>query len=194
MPNAMEPIRIVGLGGSMRAPSASLAALDVALASARDRGAVTSRFAVHELDLPMYQPGVDPPAAAVELADGIGRADGLVWSSPLYHGSVSGSFKNALDWLQLLAAADPPYLTGKVVGLIAVAGGVQALQAVNTMEFITRALRAFAVPLVVPLPQAGRLSDEGRIDGAFRGQLEQLGREVYRAAGQLRGTGTCDYA
>ncbi|HVM12722.1 MAG TPA: NADPH-dependent FMN reductase [Egibacteraceae bacterium] len=194
MPNAMEPIRIVGLGGSMRAPSASLAALDVALASARDRGAVTSRFAVHELDLPMYQPGVDPPAAAVELADGIGRADGLVWSSPLYHGSVSGSFKNALDWLQLLAAADPPYLTGKVVGLIAVAGGVQALQAVNTMEFIARALRAFAVPLVVPLPQAGRLSDEGRIDGAFRGQLEQLGREVYRAAGQLRGTGTCDYA
>lgn len=190
----MEPIRIVGLGGSMRAPSASLAALDVALAAARNRGASTNRFAVHELDLPMYQPGVDPPAAAVELADGFGRADGLVWSSPLYHGSVSGSFKNALDWLQLLAAADPPYLTGKVVGLIAVAGGVQALQAVNTMEFITRALRAFAVPLVVPLPQAGRLSDEGRIDGAFRGQLEQLGREVYRAAGQLRGTGTCDYA
>ena len=25
----------------------------------------------------------------------------MIWSSPTYHGSVSGSFKNALDWLIL---------------------------------------------------------------------------------------------
>jgi NAD(P)H-dependent FMN reductase len=29
----------------------------------------------------------------------------MIWSSPTYHGSVSGSFKNALDWLILLAEA-----------------------------------------------------------------------------------------
>jgi hypothetical protein len=48
--------------------------------------------------------------------------------------------KNALDWLKLLGDRDPPYLTDKVVGLISTAGGVQALQAVNAMEFVVRAL------------------------------------------------------
>lgn len=32
----------------------------------------------------------------------------------MYHGTISGAFKNALDWLYLLADRDPPYLTGEV--------------------------------------------------------------------------------
>ena len=31
------------------------------------------------------------------------HCDTMSWSSPAYHGSVSGSFRNALDWLILLA-------------------------------------------------------------------------------------------
>ena len=46
----------------------------------------------------------------------------------MYHGTVGGSFKNALDWLQLLSDRDPPYLTNKVVGLVSIAGGVQGLR------------------------------------------------------------------
>jgi FMN reductase len=65
----------------------------------------------------------------------------MIWSSPLYHGTVSGAFKNALDWLDLLSDRDPPFLTDKVIGLISAAGGVQALQAVNTMEFVVGAPR-----------------------------------------------------
>ena len=38
---------------------------------------------------------------------------------------------------------DPPFLHDKVVGLISAAGGTQGLQAINTMEFATRALRAW---------------------------------------------------
>ena len=47
----------------------------------------------------------------------------------MYNGTISGSFKNALDWLKLLADRKPPYLTDKVVGLISTAGGMQGLQA-----------------------------------------------------------------
>ena len=46
----------------------------------------------------------------------------------MYHGTVGGSFKNALDWLQLLSDRDPPYLTNKVVGLVSTAGEVQGLR------------------------------------------------------------------
>ncbi len=121
---------------------------------------------------------------------------GLLWSSPLYHGTISGSFKNALDWLHILADHDPPYLTDKVIGLISTAGGVQGLQAVNTMEFVVRALRAWAVPLVQPIPRAWEsFADDGSVrNPAVAEQLGVLGREVVRAARQLATTGECDYS
>jgi FMN reductase len=42
-------------------------------------------------------------------------AEGLLWSSPLYQGSISGAFKKALDWLRLLGDRDTAYLTDKVI-------------------------------------------------------------------------------
>jgi NADPH-dependent FMN reductase len=71
-----------------------------------------------------------------------------------------GSFKNALDWLKLLGDRNAAYLTDKVVGLISAAGGMQGLQAVNTMEFVVRALRGWAVPLVMPIAHAWKAFDK----------------------------------
>ena len=103
----------------MAKASRSAAALKIALEGAREAGAETAAFEVAGLDLPMYVPGEDePPEPARRLADAVYEADGMVWSSPMYHGTVSGSFKNALDWLQLLSDRDPPYLANKVVGLV----------------------------------------------------------------------------
>lgn len=103
----------------------------------------------------------------------------------MYHGTIPGAFKNALDWLYLLGERNPPYVADKVIGLISTAGGTQGLQAVNTMEFIVRSLRAWAVPLVVPVGPASRLFDaEGNLqDDAARRQLVTFGREVVRLAG-----------
>jgi FMN reductase len=152
----MNRVTIVGLGGSLAPHSTSLSALSVALEGAREYGTDVRLFDLRELNLPMFIPGTDSaPAAARELCDAVCAARGMLWSSPLYHGTISGAFKNALDWLQLLSDRNPPFLTDKVVGLISTAGGTHGLQAVNTMEFVVRALRGWAVPLVLPIPQAG---------------------------------------
>jgi FMN reductase len=174
------PPMIVGLGGSLSARSASLAALKVALDAATELGAKTVLFDVRTMDLPMFRRGVDAPLIAVELCEATFAASGMVWSSPLYHGTISGAFKNALDWLDLLSDRDPPFLTDKVIGLISTAGGVQALQAVNTMEFVVRALRGMAVPLVAPVTRAYRAFDEsGHVaDEGIERQLRALGQEV----------------
>lgn len=113
----------------------------------------------------------------------------------MYQGTISGAFKNALDWLQLLSDREPAYLTNKVVGLISTAGGVQGLQAINTMEFSVRALRGWAVPMVLPIPRAWQAFDEqGQArDPQTVEQLHALGREVARAAAQFADTGACDY-
>jgi FMN reductase len=179
---------VVGLGGSMSKNSNSLAALKIALEGAAEANARTELLDIRELALPMFDPSnTKPPDSVLKLCDAVHEADGLIWSSPMYHGTISGSFKNALDWLQLLSDRTPPYLTDKVVGLISTAGGVQGLQAVNTMEFVVRALRGWAVPLVMPIAQAWKAFDEqGRpVDATLTQQLRALGREVARGSCQF---------
>jgi FMN reductase len=177
-------VKIVALGGSLAQQSTSLAAVRVALEGASEAGADTELYDVRHLNLPMYVPhAADVPEATRTFCKSVYTCDGMLWSSPLYHGTISGSFKNALDWLQLLGDRQPPYLTDKVIGLISTAGGTQGLQAVNTMEFIVRALRGWAVPLVIPIPQAWRVFQQGQVlDESLAEQLRALGAEVARAA------------
>jgi FMN reductase len=177
-------LRIVGLGGSLAATSRSRAALKVALEGAREAGAETTLLDLRELDLPMYDPvyEADPPPVAARLIEACYEADGMLWSSPMYQGSISGAFKNALDWLHPLGSRDPSYLHDEVIGLMSAAGGMQGLQAINTMEFSVRALRGWAVPYVVPVASAARVFDsEGRVqEPAIELQLRTLGAEVVR--------------
>ena len=177
------PPTIVGLGGSLRKGSTSRAALQRALAGAAAAGAETTLLDLRELELPMYDPDDDEPTeGAATLIESCHAADGLLWSSPLYQGTISGAFKNALDWLHVLGRRDPPYLHDKVIGLISAAGGTQGLQAINTMEFSARALRGWAVPYVVPIPTSWQaFAEDGSIhDETVEGQLERLGGEVVR--------------
>jgi len=182
----MAAMNIVGLGGSLRKESSSRSALEVALDGAASARAQIELLDLRRLQLPMYSPELerDAPAVVWTLLETAYAADGMLWSSPMYNGSVSGSFKNAIDWLHMLGSREPPFLHDKVVGLISAAGGTQGLQVVNTMEFSVRSLRAWAVPYVVPVPQASRVfADSGEVhDQAVAQQLTALGKEVVRVA------------
>jgi FMN reductase len=183
-------LTIVGLGGSMSRASKSRAALRTALEGASNAGAETRLLDIRELDLPMYNPDDDDPTdSAAQLIESCYAADGLIWSSPMYQGTISGALKNALDWLHVLGQRDPPFLHDKVIGLISAAGGTQGLQAINTMEFAVRALRGWAVPYVVPVASAARVFDRtGRIqDEGVELQLKTLGAEVVRVAERFAG-------
>jgi FMN reductase len=180
-----NPLTIVGLGGSLAQVSRSRAALQVALEGAAGAGAETTLLDLRDLDLPMYNPDDETPnEAAARLIEACYAADGMLWSSPMYQGTISGAFKNALDWLHVLVKREPSFLHDEVIGLISAAGGTQGLQAINTMEFATRALRGWAVPYVVPVAAAWQVFDSaGQIqDDAIEQQLRTLGSEVVRVA------------
>jgi len=70
---------------------------------------------------------------------------------------------------------------------MSVAGGTQGLQAINTMEFIVRALRGWEVPIVVPIPQSWQaFDDSGKpTDPQIEESLKALGKEVARIAQRL---------
>ncbi|NUR87249.1 MAG: NADPH-dependent oxidoreductase [Nonomuraea sp.] len=183
-------MHIVGLGGSFRVPSTSLSALRVALRAAMtDSDVDVDLLDLRTLDLPPNG-SAGPCAGVSRLVRAAAAADAMIWSAPMYHGTVSGAFKNAVDWLDELAGLDPPFLTNRPVGLIATAAGAQALQAVNTMEFAVRALRGWVVPFVVPVNAA---QDAFRADGtiadrALAGRLSALGSMVAQGARCFAGT------
>jgi FMN reductase len=183
-----EKIRILGIGGSISPNSSTLQALRYALRGAEELGAETGLIDIASLNLPMYNHDyLEAPEGAEAMCEQVFQAHGLIWSSPMYHGTISGLFKNTIDWLELLSDREPKYLANKVVGLIASAGGVQGLQVINTMEYMVRSLRGWTCPLVVPVHRAWQIFDEdGSInDKIMEAQLLSLGREVFQASGKM---------
>ncbi|MHB1536526.1 MAG: NADPH-dependent FMN reductase, partial [Acidimicrobiales bacterium] len=80
-------------------------ALRTALDGAEAAGAEVLCFGGSDLDLPFYDPKDARRApGATRLVEAFRRADGLVISSPGYHGAISGMIKNALDYVEDLVA------------------------------------------------------------------------------------------
>jgi FMN reductase len=183
-------VAIAGFAGTSNPASSTLAALRLVLDAARAEGATAELFDAGSLALPMYESGAEPSEAVLAFAETMYRADAVVWSSPLYHGTISGIFKNAIDWLEVLSDRDPPYLSDKPVGLVGVAAGAQSLQAITAMEHIVRSLRGWTVPLVVPINRASEVFDKQGIikDARVASSLAALGAEVVRAAKLFRRT------
>ncbi|MEB3237745.1 MAG: NAD(P)H-dependent oxidoreductase [Candidatus Sericytochromatia bacterium] len=182
-------VRVVGLGGALGDASVTSAALRLVLAEAERAGAGTALLDLNELALPLFdarnREGGEPVA---RLLAEVRSADAMVWCSPLYHGTVSGTFKNALDWLELLAKDERAYLTDVPIGLVAAAGGTQGMQAINTMEYAVRALRGLTVPYVVAISRAWQAFDQAGqpAEPVVGQQLAILGREVVRLADVLK--------
>lgn len=171
---------IVGLGGTTSDGSATERVLQASLDAAAALGARTRLLAGTDLDLPMYAPGPRGRRARA-LVEALREADGVILASPAYHGTVSGLVKNALDHAEDLRCADPPYLEGRAVGCIAVAGGPQAGAAtLATLRAIGHALRGWPTPLGVAVDTSDRVFDGGGAidDAVVLGRLDLLADQV----------------
>lgn len=91
------------------------------------------------------------PESVREMTDIFSQSDVQIWISPLYHGGIPGSMKNCLDWLELTSKNPKPYLSSQIIGLICWADGVQAMQGINNMDAIAKALRAWVLSYSVPI-------------------------------------------
>ncbi len=159
----MSPPLIVGLGGTIRAGSSSERALAVSLARCEALGAETRLLGGAFIStLPIFDPRPsDITPAQQELADVVGRADGVIVASPGYHGSISGVVKNALDTLELTRGESAPYLTGKPVGTIITADGWQAAgTTLMALRAIIHALRGWPTPFGAAINATTDLFDQ----------------------------------
>lgn len=172
---------VVGLGGTTRPGSSSEKALAFALAHAERAGAEVRLFSGRDLSLPLYDPGPDAlKGAAGDLVSALRRADGVIFSSPCYHGGVSGLVKNAIDYIEEMRSDERVYLDGRAVASIGCGYGYQGPGVVlSQLRQITHALRGWPVPLGVAVNSAVvTFSDGGCSEPAIAGQLEIMARQV----------------
>ncbi len=133
-----------------------------------NRGIETDIFRITDAGIPLFDTSLANVPKAVERMNLLFReADVHLWLTPLYHGSLTGVMKNALDWMEVSAGMPKPYLTGKMVGLVCWADGVQAMQGINAMDAIVKALRAWPLPYSVPIQRKDLFLENGQIDTKY---------------------------
>lgn len=159
----MSPPLIVGIGGTVRAGSATERALAMCLRLAEANGARTQLFGgVFLAKLPAFDPRPGTTTAEqIELAEAVRAADGIIVATPGYHGSLSGMVKNALDTLELTREDARPYFDGRAVGAVVTADGWQAAgMTLMALRAIIHALRGWPTPFGATLNAGTSLFDE----------------------------------
>src|ERR1700722_5931708 len=173
---------IVGIGGTTRPGSSSEKALRYALALAEAQGAEVELFDGASINLPMYAPESPLRAEGAQRLNGaLQRAQGVILSTPCYHGSVSGLLKNALDYTEDMCQDAEPYLDGRAVGLIVCGHGWQSTGVVlSAFRSIVHALRGWPTPMGVAINTLVDHFDEKGV-----GMSEQSERQMAIMVGQV---------
>lgn len=176
-------MKVAALGGSLRPHSFTYRALELALKKINMSPISTELIDLRQLQLPFCN-GAEcyPDYPDVEkLRQSVQSATGLLLATPEYHGNISGVLKNALDLLE------EEHLSGKIVGLIAVVGGVHSTNALNAMRLICRQLHCWVLPeqLVIPYVEESFDLDGGLKDKELEERLDQLVEHLVKASHKL---------
>lgn len=165
---------LLGISGSLRKASTNR----LLIRAARDAFSPDT-FIEADIDLPLYNGDVEEnegiPASVQTLADQIAAADAVVISTPEYNKSISGSLKNALDWVS--RTEGKPW-QGKPVAIMSAtagrAGGERAQFALRLcmMPFGTKILQG---PEVLVAANYQEFNEDGSLKGeVYRDGMQAL--------------------
>lgn len=152
-----HPPRILLLYGSLRPQSFSRKLALEAERLLRHLGCETRVFDPH--GLPMLD-SVDKSHPEVQrLREWSQWSEGQVWVSPERHGTVTGVFKNQIDWLPLEDGSVRP-TQGRPLAVMQVCGGSQSFNTVNTLRVLGRWMRMLTIPNQSSVAKAWQEFDE----------------------------------
>ena len=141
-------VRILGIGGSVRAQSVNRRMLAMMLTVADELGAETVMADLHSMRLPIYDqelPRDEQPEKLHWLIEQMQWADGFIICSPTYLGSLSGALKNTLDSLHLSHGEPGVYFEERPV-LLGSFGYYGQDHTINSLAFVTGVMGAHVLP------------------------------------------------
>ena len=116
-----------------------------------------------------------------ELRDLSLWSEGQVWSSPEFHGNMSGLMKTQIDWIPLSIGAVRP-TQGRTLALLQVSGGSQSFNAVNNMRVLGRWMRMITIPNQSSVAKAYQeFEEDGSMKASsFRDRVVDVMEELMR--------------
>ena len=173
-------INILGVAGSMRQESYSTLGLKMVLEEAKKYGSESHLLDLRDRNLPLYDPGApssnDPSFnnsnnELEKITTALKWADAFVLASPDYHGSMSGTLKNFLDYFW-------EDFAGKTFGYI-IASHEKGLTVADQMRTAVRQCYGWSMPYNISINGEKDFDSEGNlVNSALVKRIRMLARDL----------------
>ena len=164
-------LNVLGVGSSMRQGSYSTTALNMILDMAKGNEAETKLLDLRQTNLPMLNADKDDTHEISQVTELVEWADAYILATPDYHGSMSGSLKNFLDYFWSEFA-------GKTFGYI-VASHEKGLTVMDQMRTAVRQCYGWSIPYGISINPEDDFNDNRKvINRKLSSRLDMLARDL----------------
>lgn len=133
-------MNITLIAGSNRKASTSTKLLQYMADRLASKGVAVTFVDLRKLPLPLYSPDSEEQHVnVISFLQSVKDADGIIFGTPEYHGSISGVLKNAIDYLD-------EELSGKSVLSVSSAGGPMGISSLMHLQNMIRNLHGINSP------------------------------------------------
>jgi len=169
---AADGFHLLGVSGSLREKSRTALALRLLLGFAEEHGAEIRMLDLRAIELPLYRPDhAGGSAAELRLGTDMQWASAVVLASPDYHGSMSGTMKNFLDYNWEECA-------GKVFGYVC-SSHEKGLTVMDQMRTVVRQCYGWSMPYGVSFDGRTDFDSEGALKNAkVETRLRMMARDL----------------
>lgn len=183
--------KIIAIAGSYRENSYNKRVLAIAANGAREAGADVTIIDLRDYPMPVYDADMQEGGAfdehALRFQNALNNADGFIFASPEYNGSIPGGFKNAIDWASRGNDKYKMYepVKGKTAALITASPGqFGGLRCLNHLRGVMTIMGVHVLPAEIAVPFVGQKFDgDGAemTDEKMRSILQSHGANLVKA-------------
>jgi len=175
--------KILAFAGSLRKDSCNKKLVKIASMSARNEGFEVNYIDFADYLLPLYDGDLEEreglPQPVKELKKLFLDHQGFLISSPEYNSSISGTFKNIIDWISRPAENEPYYLApfkGKAAAIMSASpGALGGLRGLVHLRAMLENVSVYVYPEQMTIPYAyeafnpeGQLKDQKQQEKVVR--------------------------
>ena len=163
-------LKILGVGSSMRKGSFSTLTLKIGLEFVKKQGMETRLLDLQNTPLPIFYSEEKETNEIKKVKDAVKWADAFILATPDYHGSMSGSLKNFLDYFWSDFA-------GKLFGYIC-ASHEKGLTTMDQMRTAVRQCYGWSMPYGISINGDEDFENGDLKNQKIKARLEMLSRDL----------------